>query len=221
MRATIAYIQEKFEEFNRLYFKSQLPAIPITLGNAGTYLGVCAFKTKRDSLGHKQHYDFRFRFSTRFDMPEEDLEDTILHEMIHYYIAFNNLKDTSTHGQLFRKMMEDFNARFGRHITISHRLTEAQRADAEDKRKKLRVVAKVSFKNLRVGIKCLPRIRERIAEYSRLVRRVPEVNTVTLYMTENTFFNRYPTSSALKVYYIDEAELAKQLEGATLLDISR
>lgn len=221
MRATIPYIKQKFEEFNLLCFEGKLPSIPIVLSNAKTYLGLCAFKTKRDLLGRKQHYDFRLRFSTRFDLPEEELKDTILHEMIHYYIAFHYLKDTSTHGLLFRKMMEDFNARFGRHITISHRLTEAQRADAVDKRKKQHIVAVVRFEDSRIGIKCLPRIRERVLEYCTLVGRVPEVSTIALYTTDNTFFNRYPTSAALKVYFIEETELAKQLEGATPLELNK
>lgn len=221
MRATIPYIQQKFDEFNRLCFEGRLPAVPIILGNAKSYLGACAYKTKRDLLWRKRHFDFRLRFSTRFDLSEEEMEDTILHEMIHYYIALHNLKDTSTHGQIFRGMMEDFNARFGRHVTISHRLTEAQRADAVDKRKKLHVVAVVRFKDSRIGIKCLPRIWERIWEYSTQVKRVPEIASVNLYTTNNVFFNRYPTSAALKVHFVDATELAEQMEGATPLELNR
>lgn len=217
MRPTLPYIQQKFDEFNRLCFDGKLPPITIVLSNARTYLGVCAYKTKRNFLGRKTHYDFRLRISTRFDLPEDVIEDTILHEMIHYHIAYNHLKDSTTHGPLFRQMMQDFNSRFGRHITISHRLTEAQRTEAADTRRKLHVVAVVRFKDGRVGLKCIPRIRERIADYCTQVKRVPEVEDVALYLTDNVFFNRFPTSAALRVHFIDEAELAAQLEGATPL----
>lgn len=214
MRPTLPYIQQKFDEFNRLCFDGCLPAIPIVLSNARTYLGVCAYKTKRDLLMRKRHYDFRLRISTRFDLPEEDIEDTILHEMIHYYIAYNHLKDSSTHGTLFRQMMNDFNQRFGRHISISHRLTDEQRAAAADTRRKWHMVAMVRFKDGRVGIKCLPRITERIRSYDYHVRRSPEVESIAYFFTDNPFFNRYPTSAALRVHFIDETELNTQLQGA-------
>lgn len=210
MRPTLPYIQQKFDEFNRLCFDGLLPPIPIVLSHAKTYLGVCAYKTKRDLLMRKRHYDFRLRISTCFDLPEEVIEDTILHEMIHYHIAFNHLKDTSTHGSLFRQMMNDFNDRFGRHISISHRLTEQQRAATADERK-LHIVAVVRMKDGRVGVKCLPRNIERIREYGYRVRRAPEVGSIGYYATDNPFFNRYPTSAALKVYFVDEAELNAQL----------
>ena len=60
-------------------------------------------------------------------MDERLLEDTIIHEMIHYHILSNQLQDTSAHGKLFRKMMDDINARFGRNVTISHKPTEEER----------------------------------------------------------------------------------------------
>lgn len=219
MRPTLPYIQQKFDEFNRLCFDGQLPPIPIVLSNARTYLGVCAFKTKRDLLMRKRHYDFRLRISTRFDLSEDVIEDTILHEMIHYHIAYHHLKDTSTHGTLFRKMMNDFNQRFGRHISISHRLTDAQRAEATDTRRKPHIVAVVHMKDGRVGIKCLPRVMERITTYDYNVKRSPEVAAIAYLITDNPFFNRYPTSAAFRVHFIDESELTKQLEGATPLHL--
>ena len=54
------------------------------------------------------------------------IEDTILHEMIHYHIAVNQLRDTSAHGRLFRREMKRINAEGNRHITISYRLSKDQ-----------------------------------------------------------------------------------------------
>ena len=45
MKATIPYIEQKFEEFNQQMFAGQLPKLPIELSDAKTFLGVCAFKT--------------------------------------------------------------------------------------------------------------------------------------------------------------------------------
>ena len=70
--------------------------------------------------------DFVLRINTRIDLPEYVMEDIILHEMIHYYIAVNQLRDTSSHGRLFRREMARINADGNRHITISYRLSKEQ-----------------------------------------------------------------------------------------------
>ena len=101
MIATHEYVKDKFGEFNRLIFGGKLPLLPICMSNARTFLGACTFKRKRNWLGKTVLYDFKLKISTRFDLPEKELEDTIVHEMIHYYIAVNKLKDTSTNGHIF------------------------------------------------------------------------------------------------------------------------
>lgn len=241
MRPTLPYIKQKFDNFNQLCFGGKLPPITIVLSNARTYLGLCAFKTKRDKCGRRQHYDFRLRISTRFVLPEEEIEDTILHEMIHYAIALSNLKDTSTHGVVFRRMMDDLNTHFGRHISISHRITEEQRAEAAAKHPRQYVVALVHFTDGRIGLKVIeartakklpsnasadartarfvPAHPERIRTYRSGVSRVPEIANVCFYASSNPFFERYPASAALKVYFTDEATIATALEGASKITL--
>lgn len=218
MRATLPFIQQKFDEFNRLCFDGQLPPIPIVLGKAKTYLGTCIYKRRRDLFGRMKVYNFHLRFSTRYDLPEEILEDIILHEMIHYYIVYNHLDDTSTHGHLFRKMMDDFNTRFGRHISISHTLTADQKAQIDmeiaaehQKRNTTYCVAVMRFKDGRTGIKVIPRTQERVQEFHRKTARVAAIESTEFYLTQDPFFSRYPKSSALKAYFIDEDELKRHL----------
>ena len=124
MKPDVPYIEAKFQEFNSLMFDNALPPVPVALSKASSYVGLCTFKTRRHLFGKVEHYDFRLRFSTRLDLPEAEVEDTIIHEMIHYYIRLNRIKDTSAHGKVFRQMMNELNSRFGRHITISHRTTK-------------------------------------------------------------------------------------------------
>lgn len=225
MRATLPFIRQKFDEFNALCFDGQLPPIPIVLSHARTYLGVCAYKTRRDLLMRKRHYDFRLRISTRFDLPEEDIEDTILHEMIHYHIAYHHMKDTSTHGRIFRQMADDINTRFGRHITISHHLTEEQReqvatevAAARARRNTRYCVAVMLFKDGRLALKSIPCTRERMVEFRNKIMRAIEVDSVRFYVTTDPFFSRYPRSMALKAYFIDEATLDTHLRDATICE---
>ena len=123
MVPTIPYIQSRFDEFNARFFAGALPPVPIKLSNARTFLGKLTFTKRRKWLfGEWTYSNFVLRINTRFDLPEQLIEDTILHEMIHYYIAVNQLRDTSTHGHLFRQEMKRINAEGNRHITISYRL---------------------------------------------------------------------------------------------------
>ena len=123
MVPTIPYIQSRFDEFNARFFAGALPPVPIKLSNARTFLGKLTFTKRRKWLfGEWTYSNFVLRINTRFDLPEQLIEDTILHEMIHYYIAVNQLRDTSMHGRLFRQEMKRINAEGNRHITISYRL---------------------------------------------------------------------------------------------------
>ncbi len=214
MYATIPYIQQKFEEFNRLLFAGQLPMPRICLSDAKSFLGTCRFKRRRRADGKVENFDFSLRINRRIEMTEAVLEDTIIHEMIHYYIAFNQLTDTSSHGTLFRGLMEGVNERFGRHLTISHHPTEEQRKQAVDTRKRWHVVAIVDFTDGRMGVKVLPRLVQRILHYYNRVSSLCEVESVRLYLSSDSFFNRFPTSSALNVCFTDDAEVAAHLKEA-------
>ena len=136
MVPTIEYIQARFDEFNGLYFNGALPSLPIKLSNARTFLGKLCYKKQRKWLfGPYNYSDFVLRINMRLDMSEELLDDTILHEMIHYYIAVNQWRDTRTHGQLFRREMKRINETGGRHISISYRPNAEQMAQLRVRRR--------------------------------------------------------------------------------------
>lgn len=214
MKATIPYVEKKFEEFNQLMFDGKLPKLPIELSDAKTFLGLCVYKKRRTILGRTECYDFKLRISTRIDLVEAEVEDIIIHEMIHYYIGYNNLKDSSAHGRVFRHIMNTINEKFGRHIKISHKLTKEEKEQLYDTKRRWRVVAYVTFNDGRTGVKVLPRIMPRITNYYNAVSRESSVESIELYMTNNPYFNRYPSSSAFRVHYIDKAEADKHLQGA-------
>lgn len=187
MKADIPFIEKKFEEFNKLMFAGELPKLPIELSNAKTFLGQCVFKIRRLTNGKTEKYDFRLRINTRIDLPEQELEDTIIHEMIHFYIGINQLNDTSAHGQI----MDAINVRYGRHMTITHKVTKEQREQAYDKRQHWHVVAIVEFKNDKTEIKVLPRIVPRILNYYNKIGAINSVSQIKLYMSNDIFFNRF------------------------------
>ncbi|MBP3843429.1 MAG: SprT-like domain-containing protein [Prevotella sp.] len=214
MKATVPYIEKKFEEFNRQIFGGKLPKIPVELSDAKTFLGQCVYKKRRKPFGKAELYDFRLRINARVDLPEQELEDTIIHEMIHYYIGYNKLEDASAHGPLFLGIMNEINRKFGRNLTVSHKSTREQREQLQDKRSRYHVIAVVSFRDGRTGIKVLPRVVRSILYYYNNVLANREIVSIQLYMSNNIFFNRYPNSSALKVHFLEVGEIGRQLEGA-------
>lgn len=214
MTATITYIEQKFSEFNRMMFGGKLPRIPVELSDAKTFLGQCVCRKRRLPDGRIERYDFRLRINTRIDLPEREVEDTIIHEMIHYYIGVNNLKDTSAHGPLFQHLMNSINEKFGRHLTISHKTTAEQREQSYDTRQRWHVVALVSFKDGRTGVKVLPRVLPRILNYYNMVGSDSKIEDVRLFMSNDIYFNRFPNSSALTAAFVDGDELTSHLQGA-------
>lgn len=201
MIPTVEYIQARFDEYNVRYFAGQLPPLPIKLSHAKGFLGKVCYTRKRQGLfsGYR-NTDFVLRINVRIDLPEETVQDTILHEMIHYYIAVNNLRDSSTHGELFRREMARINAEGGRHITISHRLSETEQAQAHPHKK--RVVAVVTFADGKTGIKVVPKQIRHIRYWEhQALRRFP-IDRIEWYYTNDEYFAKYPSSIALRIYLI-------------------
>jgi hypothetical protein len=211
VKPTVQYVESKFDEFNAMIFDGKLPKIPVALSNAASYVGLCTFKTRRRPFRAPEYYGFKLRISTRFDLPEAEVEDTVIHEMIHYHIRLNGIKDTSAHGKVFRQMMDDINRKFGRHVTISHRTTKEQREAALDKRPRLRVVAVVTFKDGRQGLKLLPPVEKKVSAYHRALMRSGRVSGIEYYQESDPWFNRYPTSSAFNVFFVPMDEVRKHL----------
>ena len=220
MKVTIGYIEKKFDEFNRRMFAGRLPRVPVELANATSFLGQIVYRQERGADGCQSYCDFRLRISERREYSEDVLDDTIIHEMIHLLILWNGLHDTSTHGAIFKSVMESINAAYGRHVTVRHRATEEERqAVAESVGHKWHVIAAIYFADGRVGLKVLPRTVQRVLYYHRAVAAHPTVREVRLYLHNNRFFNRYPASSALRVHDIDREVLESNLYGARRLTV--
>jgi len=67
--------------------------------------------------------NFQFVISTKVDLPEAEVEDTIIHEMIHYWILSNQMQDTGPHGDIFKAKMKEINMKYNRNLSIVHKTT--------------------------------------------------------------------------------------------------
>lgn len=216
MYFTLPFISDSFQRFNKLVFEGKLPTPCFMLSRARTFVGKFEARGKRDWMG-RTHWNYVLRFSTAFDLPQEELEDTILHEMIHFSLRVSDRRDATPHGPNFRAMMEIINERFNRHITVSH--DSKGKGSPVLRRASWHIVGVVSFRDGRKGIKVLPRIEQRVLEWNRRVLTSSTVTSTKYYLALHELFQRYPNSTAMKVGIVDEAELNEALKDAIELEI--
>ena len=219
MLPSIPYLRQKFSEFNQQIFNGRLPEPAITLCAVSSFVGQFKSKVRKGEDGSREFYDYQLRFSTSFNLPEAVLEDTLIHEMIHYFIAYNGLYDRSAHGPLFKSLMQSINEAHGRSITISHRTTGSEMAEAKSAKKKWHVIAILHFKSGEKGVKVLPRVIPRIIDYHKRVAVATNIRSVDLYLHNDPYFNRFPTSTGARCHSITPTEISLHLRGAHTLHV--
>ncbi len=215
MRVTYQFVKDSFDKFNKLCFEGVLPIIPIRLTEARTFLGKVTYKSRKDFFGlNISNEDFVLSVSTSFDLPENELEDVVLHEMIHYYLAWRGIRDTSVHGDAFKKMMETINLKYGRHINIRHRIEEDQPGSVDVRyRANYICVSQLEDGNWGITVSATTRIFELNRELPRYYR----LKSMTWYGSIDPYFNTYPRCKTPKIYGISKEELDAHLVDATLL----
>lgn len=220
MRPTVEYIEKRFDEFNRMIFGGHLPPVPVRLSDAGSFLGQFVSKARTLPDGTCVNDGCELRISARMDLPQDTVDDTIIHEMIHYFIHYNRLPERAPHGPIFRSIMNGINASYGRNITVSHRCTPAQRSEAIS-RPAWHVIAVLHFIDHkdRIGIKVLPRNVQRVIDYYRHAIRSSEIGRIELFLHNDPYFNRYPTSAALRYHETTHSDLMPHLTDARMLTI--
>lgn len=118
MTPTAEQMRAWFDTFNRQYFNGELPLPRLALGNSRTRLGSMSCRRRRTLTGWRLS-DFAIRLSTYYDCTEREMQTVLLHEMIHYYIAWKGIRDDAPHGSVFRSIMNRLNTRHGWDISVS------------------------------------------------------------------------------------------------------
>lgn len=223
MRPTVEYLQKQFTFLNNQCFEGKLKPVNIVLSNASTFLGRLCFVRKR-VWGKVRLSDFLIRISVRYDMEESVIIDTLLHEMIHYYIASSNIKDTSSHGEVFQKIMNALNARFGYHLSITHKVVDGT-AMAEQKAKE-REMKRTVYKRHFIGVAqlhdgntyVLQAASTRVRMLDRQLRQYYPIKSLQWYGSISPFWNKYPNCITPKLYAIDKADLEKELLNMVIIN---
>lgn len=209
MIPTIEYLRARFDHFNGLVFAGRLDAPVILLCQASSFVAQYRLKDSQHQL----------RFSTSFNLSEEELDDTLIHEMIHYFISFNGLRDRSSHGPLFKALMQAINETHGRNITITRRTSRGEMAEARTAKKKWHVIAILHFSDGKLGVKVLPRVIPKIVAYYKDISSARNIKQVDLYLHNDPYFNLFPTSVGRRCHSITPSDIALHLKGAHTLEV--
>ncbi|MBR4625546.1 MAG: SprT-like domain-containing protein [Alphaproteobacteria bacterium] len=116
MVASIEFMEKYFPIYNKEYFDNSLPKPNFALIQSKTHLGQFVACRRYDMFGIPFGKS-TINMSTFFQREEKDLQETLIHEMIHYYIHFNNIVDTSSHGHVWKSMADEINKKGGWHIS--------------------------------------------------------------------------------------------------------
>ena len=211
MIVTIDWMEEWFKRFDQEYFGGKLPLPELSLTRAKTRLGQLAFK-RASRWGRTKLYDFKLSMSTYYDMTEQQAKSVLLHEMIHYIIGYTGLKDTSSHGVVFRGMMDNLNRKYGWDIRVmtstkgwkvSERVAEKKKAKGPQTYLMLAIELKDGkFYLSRVN----PGFARRIEKQLPMVR---ELRSHRWYTTQESYFEDYPQVRSLRGRRITKNDFEK------------
>lgn len=203
MIATLEYVEQKFNEFNELMFEGKLAKLPFKLSSARSFLGQIRCMRHKNPDGTWRYSDFQFIISTKIDLPESEVEDTIIHEMIHYYIFSNQMQDTGPHGQIFQRTMKEINMRFNRNISVVHKVTKEEEDQDVEVREHILCITRT--RGNQMGITVVS--KSKLATLWDAIPKFPRIAEAKWYVSRDPFFNRYPRVTTAKIYPIPRADL--------------
>ncbi|SFG39515.1 SprT-like domain-containing protein [Prevotella sp. KH2C16] len=194
MQITLEWMSHWFAKFNADYFGGGLPQPRLALSKSKTRLGSMSCK-KRVRLFRTECCDYTIRLSNYYDQTERQYQNVLLHEMIHYSIAYTRLKDTSPHGIVFRGMMENLNRKYGWEISVTTSMKATPRAGGVPKNKTYLVLALETWD----GKNFLSVVNPRFA--GQLERQIVLVNKIKAHhwlRTKSSYFSDFPAVRSLR-----------------------
>ncbi|WP_315404690.1 SprT-like domain-containing protein [Hoylesella saccharolytica] len=189
-----------FDIFNRNYFDNKLPRPRLTVSHSRTRLGSMSFKRKT-VWGRTTRSDYAIHISNYYEQTDREVQNVLLHEMIHYYIAYTGLKDTSPHGILFKGMMNELNRKYGWNITISI-AAKTVKAALNDRKPRQYLILDIRLKtNERILSVVNPKYVPKLNSKLNIIRELAEYSW---YTTENHYFRDFPQVRSLRGRKVSE-----------------
>ena len=146
-------------------------------------------------------------------MPEEEYIDTIVHEMIHYYIWMNRLQDDGSHGQLFLSMMNDISRKCGIRISVAGEVTESMLMQEPAR---MRYVCVAVFENGQIALAVVA--RGKLFQLWEAFDSVKGISSVSWYASSDPFFGQFPTAVSPRLFGIEGGSIFSHLGNAVELE---
>ena len=152
---SINQIEKSFNSLNYMYFNGDLPSVTIKYCNSKSYMGLfCIQKNKSHIIKINKHYN----------ISDNDIEDILVHEMIHLWQYINGYKDW--HGYSFIKKMNEIN-NYGKHnVSITEKRQFEMTNEIKSKMKSQYILV---FEGANIGYRYISRI-ENIYNLSSIYR---------------------------------------------------
>jgi hypothetical protein len=122
MEIALYQVIAMFGACNDEYFDCALPLPKFKLMHSYRKLG--CFSCNYDQNGYM--YNQTISISDNYNYTEDQFRDILVHEMIHYYLAYYGEDIDCTHGKKFKEMSQDFNIRYGMDIHPTVRIYDYQ-----------------------------------------------------------------------------------------------
>ena len=117
-----------FDECNMKYFEGKLPIPMFDLLHSFRTCGYfhCDYEQVWFS---KKLYNFCISITDYYDFTPTQFEDILVHEMIHYYLAYFGIDKSCSHGREFKKMAKRLNQTYGLNITKTLDISQYKRRE--------------------------------------------------------------------------------------------
>ena len=116
MLITQKVLEDRFNEYNRLYFGGRLN-MP-DLGFHKSFKDYGRFSCNLHSVGSKLK-NAKITVSSYYNFTEDQLRDVLVHEMLHYKIERNRDRGDDPHGDRFIEESARLNEKYGLNITVN------------------------------------------------------------------------------------------------------
>lgn len=211
MRPTISYLTERFNYYNNLCFDGVLPEVPIRLIDRKGCMGrtVCF----ADSCSGAK--SFLIEISVRFDLPEAEYIDTLVHEMIHYYIQYSGLIDNAMHGSLFQSIMNKIVTTYGIRVTIAYNPGPEEHPVG---RIRWHYVCVIGLPDDNVGL-CIV-AKNKVFDTWHILDAATNIRFFEWYVTCDPFFEAFPTVVSPRPLIVEKGLLYRHLLNASRLKMN-
>ena len=119
MIATTSYLYSKFDKFNEMFFDNELPPIKLLVNRTKNTMGTFRYAIRREGRRVVEETPKHITISKYYDVTEKELNETLIHEMIHYYICYKKISDNNAHGYQFQKLAKQISDSSEYNITIT------------------------------------------------------------------------------------------------------